>query len=409
MIVAGEASGEKHGAALARALKRLYPATDFEMFGSGGEEMRAAGVETFVDVRDIGIIGIAEVLRAFGRIYGAYRKLLEAARLRQPAAIVLIDFPDFNMALARRLRREGFKVIYYISPQVWAWRSHRTKALSRDVKRMLVILPFEEEFYREAGVEVEYVGHPLVEEVKITASREEFIAKHNLNSEKPIIALLPGSRRKEIHYHLPAMIDAAARLTRMNFELPDEQMVPTTSLQNFKSSVSNLKSHISDVQFVLPLASTIDRRQVEAILEQSRFTNEIDLTLIERDTYNALGHSLFAIVASGTATVETALAGTPMVIIYQASTLNHAIMRPLIEIETFGMVNLIAGRRIVPELIQFDVTGEKIANEMALILSDPSRYSKMKQDIAEVRARLESADGPGADKAAHAVMDIAFQ
>jgi lipid-A-disaccharide synthase len=266
---------------------------------------------------------------------------------------------------------------------------------------MLVILPFEEEFYREAGVEVEYVGHPLVEEVKITASREEFSTKHNLNSEKPMIALLPGSRRKEIHYHLPAMLDAAARLMRMNFQLPAQEIVSADSR-------SNLKSHISDVQFILPLASTVDHHQVETILEQSRFTNEINLTLIERDTYNAVGHSLFAVVASGTATVETALAGTPMIIIYQASTLNHAIMRPLIEIETFGMVNLIAGRRIVPELIQFDVTGERIANEMAAILSDPSRYWKMKEDIASVRARLESAGGPGADRAAHAVMDVAM-
>lgn len=400
MIVAGEASGERHGAALARSIKRLFPKVDFELFGSGGEEMRAAEVETLVDVRDIGIIGIDEVIRAFGRIYGAYRKLLEAARQRRPSAIVLIDFPDFNMALARRLRREGFKIIYYISPQVWAWRQHRTKALNRDVARMLVILPFEEEFYRKAGIEVEYVGHPLVEEVKITSSREDFIAKHKLDANRPIIALLPGSRRKEIHYHLPAMLDAAARLARMNFKLPVDSIST--------ADISNLRSNISDVQFVLPLASTVDRSQVENIFKQSRFTNHIDITLIERDTYNALGHSLFAVVASGTATVETALTGTPMVIIYRASTLNHAVMRPLIEIETFGMVNLIAGRSIVSELIQFDVTGEKIANEVVAVLSDASRYSKMKEDIAEVRSQLESGGGPGADRAARAVMEVAL-
>lgn len=390
MIVAGEASGERHGAALARALRRLYPSADFEMFGSGGEEMRDAGVETLVDVRDIGIIGIAEVLRALGRIYGAYRKLLEEARRRRPAAVVLIDFPDFNMALARRLRREGFKVIYYISPQVWAWRQHRINALSRDITQMLVILPFEEEFYRKAGLEVEYVGHPLVEEMKITSSLAEFAACHRLDVDRPMIALLPGSRRKEIHYHLPAMIEAAWRLARMNFALPDSE------------PLSNPKS----LQFLLPLASTVDRRQMESILGQSRFASEINITLVERDTYNALAHSLFAIVASGTATVETALAGTPMVIVYRASVLNYALMRPLIEIDTFGMVNLIAGRRIAPELIQFDVTGEKIAREVAAILSDPLRYRKMKDDIDEVRERLRSAGGPGSEKAARAVMDV---
>jgi len=398
MIVAGEASGEKHGAALARALTRLYPEKRIEMFGSGGEEMREAGVETLVDVRDIGIIGIAEVIRAFGRIYGAYRKLLEEARRRQPDAIVLIDFPDFNMALARRLHSEGFKIVYYISPQVWAWRQHRINALKRDVARMLVILPFEEEFYRKAGVEVEYVGHPLVEELNITSSRSEFAERHGLDPSRPFIALLPGSRRKEIHYHLPAMIDAASRLARMNFELPIE----TERCGNPESRIQNPES----IQFLLPLASTIDREQVETILRESRFTNETEITLIERDTFNALCHSMFAIVASGTATVETALAGTPMVIVYRASTLNYAVMRPLIEIEIFGMVNLIAGRKVVPELIQFDMTGERIANEVAAILSDTARYAKMKEDIAEARARLESAGGSGAERAARAVMDV---
>src|ERR1044071_1914401 len=180
MIVAGEASGDKHGAALATALRQLYPAIEFELFGAGGDDMRAAGVETLVDAREVAIIGVPEIARALGKLYRAYRKLLEAARRLRPAAIVLIDWPDFNMRLARRLHREGFKIVYYISPQVWAWRKHRVRAIRRDVDRMLVILPFEKEFYAEAGVQVEYVGHPLGEAVRLTATREEFCGKHNL-------------------------------------------------------------------------------------------------------------------------------------------------------------------------------------------------------------------------------------
>jgi lipid-A-disaccharide synthase len=179
MIVAGEASGDKHGASLALALKHLNPEIEYELFGSGGEEMRTAGVETLVDARDVGIIGVPEIARAFARLYRAYRTLLSAARSRRPAAIVLIDWPDFNMRLARKLHREGFKVIYYISPQVWAWRKYRIRALRRDVDRMLVILPFEEEFYKRAGLEVRYVGHPLAESVRTTASREDFAGGTN--------------------------------------------------------------------------------------------------------------------------------------------------------------------------------------------------------------------------------------
>ena len=212
MIVAGEASGDKHGASLARALKRINPEISFELFGSGGEEMRAAGVETLVDARDVAIIGVPEIARALGKLYRAYRTLLKAARSRRPSVIVLIDWPDFNMRLAKKLHREGFKIVYYVSPQVWAWRKYRVKALRRDVDRMLVILPFEEAFYRQAGIDVEYVGHPLAEAVRATLSRDAFCHRHGLNPARPIFALLPGSRQKEIHYHLPLMLDAAKRL-----------------------------------------------------------------------------------------------------------------------------------------------------------------------------------------------------
>jgi lipid-A-disaccharide synthase len=398
MIVAGEASGDKHGAALASALRQLYPGTEFEMFGAGGDEMRAAGVETLVDAREVAIIGIPEIARAIGKLYRAYRKLLDAARERRPSAVVLIDWPDFNMRLARSLHREGFKIVYYISPQVWAWRRYRVRALGRDVDRMLVILPFEEEFYRNAGIEVNYVGHPLADAVRATATREEFVEKYRLDPARPIIALLPGSRHKEIHYHLPAMLDAAERLRV-------EKTAATHKTAEAESRISNLESRISNPQFVLPLASTISRAQVEAIINQAG----VEIKIAERDTYNALIHAEFAIVASGTATVEAALADTPMVIIYRGSELNWRLIRPLIKLDTFGMVNLIAGRRIVPELMQHDATGERIAQEVHALLSDQARLDDMRHGLREVRERLRAGGGSGADRAARAVMQTVVE
>ena len=381
MIVAGEASGDKHGAALARSLRALYPETRFEFFGAGGDEMREAGVETLVDARDVAIIGIPEIVRALGKLYGAFRRLIQAARHRKPDAVVLIDWPDFNMRVAKKLRHDGFKIIYYISPQLWAWRRYRVQALRRDVDKMLVILPFEEAFYKSEGIKVEYIGHPLVESVQVTASLEEFCRKYGLDTNRSIIALLPGSRRKEIHYHLPEMLDAAKRL------------------RNWVAT--NQAVRLRNPQFVLPLASTVKREQVEPAIQAAG----VEVTIIERNTYNALGHADFAIVASGTATVETALTGTPMIIVYRGSEVNWRLIRPLIKLDTFGMVNLIAGRRIVPELIQHDCTGERIAAEAQAILSDAERLATMREDLQMVRERLQT-DGSVPGRAAQAIMRL---
>lgn len=428
MIVAGEASGDKHGASLAEALKRLNPEINYELFGSGGEEMRAAGVETLVDAREVGIIGVPEITRAIGKLYRAYRTLLSAARSRRPSAVVLIDWPDFNMRLARKLHREGLKVIYYISPQVWAWRRYRIRALRRNVDRMLVILPFEEEFYKRAGLEVRYVGHPLAGVVRTTASREEFCRRHELDPSRSIFALLPGSRHKEIHYHLPVMLDAAMRLRRSPLRIADcgsQSDGPETDEYHAQSQSSNLNLQIPNPQsaipnpqwkapqFVIPLASTVRREDVAAAIQEAQLAargsgepDQLCVTVIEGDTYNALGHSEFAVVASGTATVEAALAGTPMVIIYRGSELNWRLIRPLIHLDTFGMVNLIAGRRIVPELMQHDATGEKIAREAAAILSDPARLARMRQDLEHVRELLAADGGSAAERAAQAVIEV---
>src|SRR6185295_11794364 len=338
------------------------------------------------------------------------------------------------------------KIIYYISPQVWAWRRYRVRALRRDVDRMLVILPFEEEFYKDAGVEVEYVGHPLAGIVGATSTREEFCARFGLDPTRAILSLLPGSREKEIHYHLPVMLDAALRLQTAdcglriaesrtygsdsrsgNAPVPDSQSqisnlkseipTPQSAVQacDSQSQISNLKSEIptpqsAHLQFVIPLASTVTRAQVESItnkFEAIRSHHQLlGARTIERDTYNALAHSDFAIVASGTATVEAALCGTPMVIIYRGSEINWRLIRPLIHLNTFGMVNLIAGSSIVPELIQHDATGERIATEVSAILSDRDRLSRMKKDLARVRELLSAGGGSAAETAAMAVMNV---
>ncbi|MEK6322406.1 MAG: lipid-A-disaccharide synthase [Acidobacteriota bacterium] len=454
MIVAGEASGDKHGASLARALTGLYPETHFHLFGSGGDEMRAAGVETLVDAREVAIIGVPEIARAMSKLYRAYRTLLNVARSRRPSAVVLIDWPDFNMRLAKKLHGKGFKIIYYIGPQVWAWRKYRVRALRRDIDRMLVILPFEEEFYKKAGVEARYVGHPLTEAVCATLSREEFCHRHGLDPTRSIFALLPGSRHKEIHYHLPLMLEAAIRLRTLPLRISDcglliQEGAPVRDLPNLKSQISNLKSETSSLasessnlsseisnltseisnlkseipnpqsairnpQFVIPLATTVRREQVDLPVQQAQLRarsaggahNGLSVSVIEGDTYNALCHSAFAVVASGTATVEAALAGTPMVIIYRGSELNWRLIRPLIHLDTFGMVNLIAGRRIVPELMQHEATGENIAREATAILSDPARLEQMRHDLKRVRDLLAAGGGSGAELAAQAVIEV---
>jgi lipid-A-disaccharide synthase len=371
MVVAGEASGDRHAARLVDALRERVP--DVEIFGSGGDELRARGADLLVDVRDVNIIGVPEVARGIRRLWAAFQRLFQAARARRPDAVVLVDWPDFNLRLARKLKRAGIRVVYYISPQVWAWREYRVNQIRRDVERMLVIFPFEERFYAERGVAAEFVGHPLVGEVAPARSREEFFAANGLDPGRELVALLPGSRRKEIAYNLPQIAGAVAIVSEKR---------PGT-------------------QFVLPLASTVDRAQVEAILEPVSDR----VRVVERDTYSAVGHADFAVVASGTATLETALLGTPLAVVYRVSGLNYALHRPLIRVDTFGMVNLIAGRRIAPELIQSDCSPERIAAVVRGYLERPARLAAMREELSAVRERLATA-GDASRRAADALLRV---
>jgi lipid-A-disaccharide synthase len=359
MVVAGEASGDKHAAHLVEALRKLRPDTQFEIFGSGGEEMRVAGVETLVDARELAIMGALEVAAALPKFLKVFRTLREAANVRKPDAVILVDFPEFNLRLAKKLKRDGHRVLYYISPQVWAWRSYRVKQIKRDVDRMLVILPFEKAFYEQQGVQVDYVGHPLLDSVKVTSSRSEFCQKNQLDETKKMIALLPGSRRKEVSYILPPMLEAVRECYKIN----------------------------PDWQFVIPLAKTIDSEVVTAMTKDA--TN---VKLIEGDTYNAVNAADLAVVASGTATLETAIIGTPLIICYRASTLNWKLFTPFIKVPFVGMPNLIAGRIVAPELLQDQLKGNKLFREIQAFLNDPYRLQKARMEMKEVREKLGAAE-----------------
>ncbi len=370
MVVAGEASGDKHGAKLAAALRALRPDLTFDFFGAGGDEMRLAEVETLVDAREVAIMGALEVARALPKFLRVFRRLREAANERKPRLIILIDWPEFNLRLAKKLKRDGHRVIYYISPQIWAWRSYRIHAIKRYVERMLVILPFEKDYYERAGVEVDYVGHPLLDSVRVTAMRDEFCSRHQLDSSKPIIALLPGSRHSELKYILPPMIEAAKLLDQ---------------------------SH-PHFQFILPLARTFAPGEIESQIASTK------LRVIEHDTYNAIAAADLAVVASGTATLETAIIGSPLIVVYRASALNWRIFRPLINTPFVGMPNLIAGKEIAPELLQDDLNGERLAKLIVEFLNDPAKLRQSRADLAEVRMKLGEANA--SERAASRILEL---
>ena len=355
MVIAGEASGDKHAARLIGALRRLAPELEWEVFGSGGAEMRAAGVETLVDIRELAIMGLLEVLGALPRFLRVFRQLRQAARERQPEAIILVDWPEFNLRLAKKLRRDGHRVFYYISPQIWAWRRYRIRTIRRHIEKMLVILPFEKEFYEKYGVDVEYVGHPLLDSVRVGSSREEFCQKHNLDPERKIIAFLPGSRHSEIRYILPPLLETITRLRDVH----------------------------PDWQCVLPLARTLSRAEVASVE---------GLTIIENDTCNAIAAADLAVVASGTATLETAIIGTPLIVVYRASELNWRIFHPLIRVPWVGMPNLIAGRQIAPELLQSELNSERLMAEITALLGDPARLARTREEMGRVRELLGEAN-----------------
>ena len=376
MLVAGEESGDAHAAALVHALREAAPGARFEFFGSTGAAMAGAGVESVVREEDLAITGLVEIARALPRFWAAYRALKRAALERSPDAVVLVDWPDFNLALARALRRRGIKVIYYISPQLWAWRSHRVRQVRRDVDLLLTILPFEREWYSARGVEhVEFIGHPLAGAVTAHSTREEFCTRHGLDPSRPIVALLPGSRRKEFERITPVMLDAAARLSQ----------------------------NVSDAQFVLALAARRTPEEVSRVVaaHPAAATLAPRIRVAHNEAREALAASDAAAVCSGTATLEAALLGTPLVVVYKESALNWHTLGRLIEVEHYGLVNLVAGYRLAPELLQDDFTGDSLAREL-LTLLDPEHNASTRTRLREATARL--GEGGASRRAAEAVL-----
>jgi len=378
MIVAGEPSGDAHAASLVRALRDVAPETEFDFFGATGRLMRAEQVKKIVDADQLAIMGIVEVGRVLPRFIKAFRALKRAAFELQPHAVILVDWPEFNLRLAKALHRRGLKVIYYISPQLWAWRPKRVSRIQRDVDLLLSILPFEADWYKERGVtHVEYVGHPLAGEVKPRFSRLEFCLRQQLDPQRPIISFLPGSRLKELQRILPPML---AAVKEINHKRPDVQCVLC----------------------VAPSRTTEETREIIARQNGTNLWGGFEtLKIIHGETREALAASDASAVASGTATLEAALVGTPMVIVYKESSINWHTLGRLITAEHFGLVNLVAGERLVTELMQNDLTGSQLTEEL-LGLLDKDRNSALRQRLQEVAERLGD---PGAsERAARSVI-----
>ncbi len=399
MISAGEASGDMYGAALLQALgqEAAKDGLGLESFGLGGKAMQEAGCKAVIDAKDVAVVGLFEVLRHLPKIYGEFHRLLREVDARKPDVAILIDFPDWNLRLAKELHRRGVPVVYYVSPQLWAWRKGRIKQVKKYVREMLVIFPFEQDFYAGHNVDVKFVGHPLAEVERPKILREEYASRYGLDPRKHWIALLPGSRRGEVQRHMQEMLRVANRLTMSGWRERDRTQGIVES---------------SPYEFILPLASTLKAEDLcvpvhNGVIEDHKFPLRIHIV---EDAREALAHARAAVVASGTATVETALMGVPFVMIYRLAQMTYTVGRRLVDIPHYGMVNLIAGRRVVPELIQQDFTAEKVVSELQPLIEDGPGREKMLAELGEVRDKLRgSSQGRAAEKAARAVLDVVLQ
>jgi lipid-A-disaccharide synthase len=329
-----------------------------EFFGVGGERMRATGCDTLVDSKDLAVVGISEILSHLPKIYGCFRYLIAEADKRKPDLAIVIDSPAFNWRVARQMHKRGVAVVYYVCPQFWAWRQGRVRLLRKYVTKALVIFPFEERFYRDGGVDATFVGHPLADLPQPAIDRAEYAAQHKLDTAKPWITLMPGSRVKEVRMNLPTIVESAAKLG-------------------------------SGYEFLLPVAPTLDRGLFESLIGGR------DPVHLVPEALPALAHSRAGIIASGTATVEAAVMGTPFVMVYRVSPLTYFLGRPRVKVSHFAMVNLVTGKEIVPELVQHDFTADKVVSRLTQIIPDGQARSKMIAGLAGVKIRLR---GPHADK-----------
>jgi lipid-A-disaccharide synthase len=389
LLSAGEASGDTYGAQLIEALRGLAPGSTF--FGMGGEKMRASGAELLVHANEVAVVGLVEVIKHLPDIRRRFKDLVAEAARRRPDAAILIDFPDFNLRLARELHRLGIPVFYFVSPQIWAWRTGRVQQIRKYIRKMIVIFPFEQEFYARHGVEVSYVGHPLAYVPPPKISREEFAAQHRLDPQKQWIALLPGSRRKELRLNLPPMLEAAELLRKQGdfeFVLP---VASTLSPDWLRGQLA-----VCTAGWSRPLGLRKELNKTPALVAEVK--TEAPLLHLTHNARATLMHARAAVVASGTATVEAALSGTPFVVVYRLAPLTWLLGRRLVKLDTFAMPNLIAGKKIVPELIQKDFTAQNVLRELNAIIPDGPARQQMEADLKMVQQRLH--DSPDAESPA---------
>jgi lipid-A-disaccharide synthase len=364
LLSAGEASGDMYAARLAQALQARQ---DVQIFGMGGPQMQAAGVELVMHYDEVSVVGITEIVKHLPSLLKAMDRMVGEADHRKPALAILTDFPGFHLRLARKLQPKGIRNVYYICPQFWAWRPWRANLVRRRFEKALCIFPFEEEFFARAGVSTEFIGHPLVGTVCAKKDRKQFCESHSLIPGRPVVAVLPGSRSAELAHHLPVLQEACARI---HAKLP--------------------------VQFVVAAAHAKDMPAL-----QSGWPHGLKVCVVEGETYDALAAADAAIVSSGTATVEAALLDSPMVVVYRVSPLTATLAKPLVRTPYFAMPNLIAEKKVVPELVQDDFTPDRVAASILELLQDPNARRTLKAGLAEVRKRLGP---PGAvDRAADSI------
>jgi lipid-A-disaccharide synthase len=371
-MIAGEASGDLHGAKLASALLKADPGVSLE--GVGGKLMNSAGVNLLGDIQDLGVVGVVEVLSHWSSIWSIYWKVRQRLHRNPPDLAVFIDYPDFNLRMARTARRAGVPTVYYISPQVWAWRRGRVKTIARLIDKMLVIFPFEKEFYDSAGVDCEFVGHPLLDDLHTLPPKTTLRTRHGLHPDRPTIGLLPGSRRQEVSRLLPAMLQAMERL----------------------------KKRMPLLQLIMAVAPSLDSDVVQSIV--TAVGPGLEVVSIPGRADEVISASDAVVVASGTATLQAAIHEIPMVIVYKVSGPTYLLGRMLIQTEQIGLANLVAGKRIVPELLQSSVTGQAIEGEVYRILTDAVYAEGIRKGLSQVKAKLGS---PGASaRAAQVILDL---
>jgi lipid-A-disaccharide synthase len=360
LIVAGEASGDLHGGNLARALHSHHPT--LQLLGVGGRQMRQAGVKLLFDIRDLAVVGAVEAVRSLRRLWTVYHGLLAEVEHSPVDAVVLIDFPGFNLRLARAMARRHVPVLYYIAPQVWAWHPGRLRQMRRWVRHVFVILPFEVGLYHGVGIQAEFVGHPLLDLVPSDGSKAAACSQFGLDPAAPVVGILPGSRRSELHYLLRPMLEAAVQVY----------------------------AHLPAVQFLLPLAETLQPTDVQPILASM----PIPVRLVQRQTYEAMQAADVLLVASGTATLEAALIGTPMIIVYKAHPLTYVLARLVMRVSRIGLPNIIAKRALVPELWQSNVTASHMAAQALALLNSPPLATSMRTELTALRSELGSPGVP---------------